>query len=121
MGAWTHTASPQLVFESLIGIERSTPGFPAPDLTDPAVKFNDNTFEGFNTAGGSVAQVFGNLFQGRQLVSWTRGGHAMTAGFEARLNRDAGYYGVSPNGEYDFGGGSAYSAATSAAGNPVTI
>ena len=121
MGAWTHTASSQLVFESLIGIERSTPGFPAPDLTDPAVKFNDNTFEGFNTAGGSVAQVFGNLFQGRQLVSWTRGGHAMTAGFEARLNRDAGYYGVSPNGEYDFGGGSAYSAATGAAGNPVTI
>ena len=121
MGAWTHTASPRLVFESLIGIERSTPGFPTPDLTDPAVKFNDSTFEGFNTAGGSVAQIYGNLFQGRQLVSWIRGSHAMKAGFEARLNRDGGYFGTSPNGEYDFGGGSAYSAATDAAGNPVTI
>ena len=54
-------------------------------------------------------------------MSWTRGSHAMKAGFEARLNRDGGYFGTSPNGEYDFGGGSAYSAATDAAGNPVTI
>lgn len=121
MGAWTHTVSPRLVFESLIGIERSTPGFPTPDMTDPALKFNDSTFEGFNTAGGSVAAIYGNLFQGRQLVSWTRGSHAMKAGFEVRLNRDGGYYGTSPNGEYDFGGGSAYSAAMDAAGNPVTI
>ena len=32
----------------------------------------------------------------------------MKAGFEARLNRDTTYFGISPNGEYDFGGGTAY-------------
>jgi hypothetical protein len=109
VGTWTHTASPRLVFESLIGITRSTPGFPTPNLTDPAVKFNDGTFEAFNSAGGSVMQAYGNLFHGRELVTWTRGGHVIKAGVEARLNRDTTYFGISPNGEYDFGGGSAYS------------
>ena len=33
----------------------------------------------------------------------------MKAGFEARINRDTTYFGISPNGEYDFGGGTAYS------------
>ena len=28
---------------------------------------------------------------------------------EARLNRDTTYFGISPNGEYDFGGGTVYS------------
>ena len=121
MGAWTHTSSPRLTFESLIGIIRSTPGFPTPDLTDSAVKFNDGTFEAFNSAGGSVMQAYGNVFQGRELVGWTRGSHALKMGFEVRLNRDTTYFGISPNGEYDFGGGSAYSAAIDAAGNPVTI
>ena len=64
VGTWTHTASPNLLFESLIGITRSTPGFPTPDMTDPAVKFNDGTFEAFNSAGGSVMQAYGNLFHG---------------------------------------------------------
>ena len=31
-----------------------------------------------------------------------------SAGFEARINRDTTYFGISPNGEYDFGGGTAY-------------
>lgn len=109
MGSWTHTASPRLVFESLVGITRSTPGFPTPDLTDPAVKFNDGTFEAFNSAGGSVMQAYGNLFHGRQLVTWTHHGHVFKAGVETRINRDTTYFGISPNGEYDFGGGSAYS------------
>ena len=108
VGVYTHTSSPRLVFESLMGITRSTPGFPTPNLTDPAVKFNDGLFEAFNSAGGSVMQAYGNLFHGRQTVSYTRGGHAMKAGFEARINRDTTYFGISPNGEYDFGGGSAY-------------
>ena len=109
MGSWTHTASPHLVFESLIGITRSTPGFPTPNRTDPAVKFTDGTFEAFNSAGGSVAQAYGNLFHGRQLVTWTKHNHILKAGFESRINRDTTYFGTSPNGEYDFGGGSAYS------------
>ena len=109
VGTWTHTSSPRLVFESLVGITRSTPGFPTPNRTDPAIKFNDSTYEAFNSAGGSVAQAYGNLIQGRQLVTVTRSGHVFKAGFETRLNRDTTYFGTSPNGEYDFGGGSAYS------------
>jgi hypothetical protein len=110
VGVWTHTASPRLVFESLIGITRSTPGFPTPNHTDPAVKFNDALFEAFNAPGGSVMQAYGNLFHGRQLATWTGHGHVVKAGVEVRVNRDTTYFGTSPNGEYDFGGGSAYSA-----------
>ena len=108
VGIWTHTASPRLVFESLVGITRSTPGFPTPNRTDPAVKFNDALFEAFNSAAGSVMQAYGNLFHGRELVTWTKSSHVIKAGVEARLNRDTTYFGTSPNGEYDFGGGSAY-------------
>jgi hypothetical protein len=106
--AYTRTASPRLIFESLLSVERATPGFPAADYTDPGVKFNDGTFEGFDTAAGSVMQSYGNLFHGRQTVAYTAGKHAFKAGFEIRLNRDTTYFGISPNGEYDFGGGTAY-------------
>jgi Carboxypeptidase regulatory-like domain len=108
VGTYTRTQSPRLVFESLIGIIRSTPGFPTTDYTDPAVKFNDGLFEAFNSAAGSVMQAYGNLFQGRQTVAYTTGNHLIRAGFEARLNRDTTYFGTSPNGEYDFGGGTSY-------------
>ena len=108
LATWTRTASPRLVFESTIAIERTTPGFPTTDYTDPAVKFNDGLFEAFNAAAGSVMQAYGNLFQGRENVSFTTSRHAFKAGFEARLNRDTTYFGISPNGEYDFGGGTAY-------------
>ena len=53
-------------------------------FADPAVKFADGLFEAFNSAAGSVMQAYGNLFQGRQTVSYTAGRHAMRAGFEAR-------------------------------------
>ncbi|MGA8730025.1 MAG: TonB-dependent receptor [Terracidiphilus sp.] len=109
VGTYTRTVSPRLILESLISITRSTPGFPTTNYTDPAVKFNDGLFEGFNVAAGSVMQAYGNLFQGRQTVDYTIGRHAFKAGFEARLNRDTTYFGISPNGEYDFGGGTAFS------------
>jgi hypothetical protein len=108
VGTYTRTVSPRLVLESLLSITRSTPGFPTPNHTDPAVKFNDGLFEAFNSAGGSVMQAYGNLFQGRQTVAFTAAHHAFKAGFEARINRDTTYFGISPNGEYDFGGGAAY-------------
>jgi hypothetical protein len=108
VGTYTRTATPHLTLESTISIERSTPGFPTPNQTDPAVKFVDGLFEAFNSAGGSVMQAYGNLFQGRQTVAYARGNHAFKAGVEARLNRDTTYFGISPNGEYDFGGGTAY-------------
>jgi hypothetical protein len=108
VGTYTRTVSPRLVLESSISITRSTPGFPTSDYADPAVKFNDGLFEAFNSAAGSVMQAYGNLFQGRQNVTFTTGSHAFKAGFEARLNRDTTYFGISPDGEYDFGGGTAY-------------
>jgi hypothetical protein len=108
VGTYTRTVSPRLILESSISITRSTPGFPTPNTTDPAVKFSDSLFEPFNSAGGSVTQAYGNLFQGRQNIAFTTAHHAFKAGFEARLNRDTTYFGMSPNGEYDFGGGAAY-------------
>ena len=107
-GAYTRTVSPRLTLESSISITRSTPGFPTTDYTDPAVKFNDGLFEAFNSAAGSVMQAYGNLFQGRQNAAFTTARHAFKAGVEVRLNRDTTYFGISPNGEYDFGGGTAY-------------
>jgi len=108
VGTYTRTVSPRLVLESSFSITRSTPGFPTPNRTDPAVKFNDGLFEGFNTAAGSVEQSYGNLFEGRQNVAYSAARHAFKAGFEMRVNRDTTYFGISPNGEYDFGGGTAY-------------
>ncbi|HUH64389.1 MAG TPA: TonB-dependent receptor [Terracidiphilus sp.] len=107
-GTYTRTVSPRLTLVSSLSITRTTPGFPTPNRTDPALKFNDGLFEAFNTAAGSVMQSYGNLFQGRQLATYTVGNHTFKAGVEARLNRDTTYFGISPNGEYDFGGGVAY-------------
>ena len=109
VGTYTRAVSPRLTLESLISITRSTPGFPTTNYTDPAVKFNDGLFEAFNSAAGSVMQAYGNLFQGRQTVEFIAGRHTLKAGFEARINRDTTYFGISPNGEYGFGGGTAYS------------
>jgi hypothetical protein len=108
VGTYTHTASPRLIFESSLSIERSTPGFPTPNRVDPAVKFNDGLYEPFDAAAGSVMQAYGNLFQARENVSYTTGRHAFKFGAEVRSNRDTTYFGISPNGEYDFGGGTAY-------------
>ncbi|MFZ1083907.1 MAG: carboxypeptidase regulatory-like domain-containing protein [Terracidiphilus sp.] len=105
---YTRSFSPRLIAESSVSVTRSTPGFPTPNTTDPAVKFNDGLYEAFNSAGGSVMQAYGNLFQGRQNISFTTAHHVFKSGLEARLNRDTTYFGMSPNGEYDFGGGAAY-------------
>lgn len=106
---WVHTASPRLVFESSLSATRTTPSFPTPNHTDPAIKFNDALFEPFNAAAGTVTRAFGNLFQARENISFTTAAHAFKAGAEVRLNRDSTYFGTSPNGEYDFGGGTAFS------------
>jgi hypothetical protein len=108
VGTYTRTVSPHLTLESSIGITRSTPGFPTTDYTDPAIKFNDGLFEPFNADAGSVMQAYGNLFQGRENVAFSTSRHALKTGFETRINRDTTYFGISPNGEYDFGIGTAY-------------
>jgi hypothetical protein len=116
---WIHAASPSLVFESSLSATRTTPSFPTRNTTDPAVKFNDALFEPFNAPGGSVSRDYGNLFQARENVTLSRHAHTVKLGGDIRLNRDSGYFGTSPNGEYDFGGGTAYSAVqiTSASGS----
>jgi hypothetical protein len=106
---YTQSVSPRFAFESSISATRTTPQFPTPNHTDPAVKFNDGLFEAFNSAGGSVMSAYGNLFMARQNVTWTTAKHLIKAGGEVRENRDTTYFGTSPNGEYDFGGGTAYS------------
>ncbi len=106
---WVHTSSPRLNFESSIAGIRTTPSFSTPNQTDPAIKFNDALFEPFNAPGGSVIKSYTNLFQFREDVGWVIAQHAFKAGAEVRLARDSSYFGASPNGEYDFGGGTAYS------------
>ncbi|HEY6448013.1 MAG TPA: TonB-dependent receptor [Acidobacteriaceae bacterium] len=107
--SYTRTVSPRFVWSSSFSITRSTPSFPTPNHTDPALKFTDGLFEPFDSAAGSVMSAFGNLFQGQQTFAWTTAHHAVKWGIEARLNRDTTYFGISPNGEYDFGGGTVYS------------
>ncbi len=105
---FSRTSSPSLLWESALSVTRTTPSFPTPNRTDPALVFGDGLFESFNSAAGSVTSSFGNLFQGRQNVSWTAKRHAFKAGVEFRANRDSTYFGISPNGAYTFGGGTAY-------------
>jgi hypothetical protein len=106
---YTRTVSPRLLWSSSLSITRTTPSFPTLNYTVPALKFVDALYEPYNAAAGSVMSGFGNLFHGQLNFAWTQGKHAAKWGVEARLNRDTTYFGMSPNGEYDFGGGTVYS------------
>ncbi len=116
---YTQTQTKRLLWSASLSITRTTPSFPTANHTDAAMKFNDGSLEPFNAAGGSVMTAFGNLFQGQLNFVWTSDRHLLKWGVEARLNRDTTYFGTSPNGEYDFGGGTVYSpiAISSASGN----
>jgi len=106
--AYTRTPSPTFTMESGISFTRTTPSFPSFDRTDPALSFGDASYEAFNAAAGSVMAAYGNLFQIRQNFQWIRGKHTLKAGGEVRGNRDTTVFGISPNGAYQFGGGTAY-------------
>src|ERR1700739_541711 len=106
---YTRTASPRFLWSTSLSFTRTTPSFVTPNHTDPALKFNDGLYEAYNSAAGSVMSAFGNLFQGQLNSAWTSPRHVVKWGAEARLNRDTTYFGISPNGEYDFGGGTVYS------------
>jgi Outer membrane receptor proteins, mostly Fe transport len=108
-GKWTRTMSPRLNLDASLNIQRSTPGYPASNYVDPGLKLSDSLFEGFNTAAGSVMQAYGNLFQFQSNAQYTTARHALKFGAEWRANRDTTYWGGSPNGQYEFGGGTAYS------------
>lgn len=105
---WAHT-TPHFINEASLSATRTTPSFPTPNRTDPAITFNDGLYEPFNAAGGSVMTSFGNLFQARDTMSWNFKRHSIKAGGEFRANRDTSYFGTAPNGSYTFGGGTAYS------------
>ncbi len=105
---WIRTPSPQFSAESSIAFTRTTPSFPTGDHVNPALTFSDGLYEPFNAAGGSVTAAFGNLFQARENMAWTSVKHSVKAGAEFRANRDTTYFGTAPNGQYTFGGGTAY-------------
>ena len=107
--SYTRTPSASFTLQSSLSFTRATPGFPTLDRTDPALTFGDGLYEAFNAAAGSVTAWFGNLLQLRQSFAWTRGKHSFKAGGEVRLNRDTSLFGINPNGQYQFGGGAAYS------------
>ncbi|HSU32833.1 MAG TPA: TonB-dependent receptor [Bryobacteraceae bacterium] len=106
---WIHTPSPAFSAESSLAFTRTTPSFPTSDHTDPALTFGDGLFEPFNAPGGSVTASLGNLFQARENLVWTKAKHSIKGGAEFRANRDTTYFGTAPNGQYTFGGGTAYS------------
>ena len=106
---YRRTPSARLTWDLSVSFTRTTPSFPSLNHTDPALKFGDGLYEPFNNAAGSVIGAFGNLFQVRHNVTFVSGRHTWKAGAEIRANRDTTVYGTSPNGEYQFGGGTAYS------------
>jgi hypothetical protein len=106
--AYTRAPSATFTLESGVSFTRTTPSFPTLDRTDPALSFGDGSYEAFNAAAGSVLGAYGNLFQIRQSFQWIRGKHSLKAGGEVRGNRDTTVFGLSPNGAYQFGGGTAY-------------
>ncbi|MBZ5543780.1 MAG: TonB-dependent receptor [Acidobacteriia bacterium] len=105
---YTRTVTPNFISATTVGFIRSTPFFPPINHTQPALKFGDGVYEAFDASGGTVTGSFGNLFQARQDFSYLRGKHSMKMGVETRFNRDTTIYGISPNGEYTFGGGTSY-------------
>jgi hypothetical protein len=87
------------------------PLLPSPPPTSPTLPSSSTTAPTSRSIrpAGTVISIYGNLFQARQNLSFTTASHAFKAGGEMRLNRDTTYFGISPDGEYDFGGGTAYS------------
>jgi hypothetical protein len=106
---YTRTVSTRLVLETTLGYLRSTPLFLPQNLVQPALQFGDGLYEPFNGSGGSINGVYTNRYQFRQTLAYTFGKHALQAGGEARYNRDTLILGTLLNGQYIFGGGTAYS------------
>jgi hypothetical protein len=106
---YSGTLTPNLSFQTTIGYIRSTPLFITSNQTQPAIAFGDGLFEGFNSADGSIFGSYGNVYQFKQDMAYTRGSHAFKWGAELRFNRDSTIFGLNPDGLYTFGGGPAYS------------
>jgi hypothetical protein len=101
--------NPHFNIQTILGYIRSTPLFITSNHTQPAIAFGDGLFQGFNSADGSIFGSYGNVYQFKQDMAYSRGSHSFKWGVELRFNRDATIFGVNPNGSYTFGGGTAYS------------
>jgi hypothetical protein len=106
---YSRTISPHLTSTTAFGYIRSTPFFPTDNHTDPAIAYGDGLFQGFNSGDGSIYGSFGNVYQFKQEMAYTRGSHNFKWGVEIRWNKDATIFGTNPSGLYTFGGGTAYS------------
>jgi hypothetical protein len=106
---YSRAFSDQTSSETTLGYVRSTPFFPAENHTQPALGFADGLFQSYNAPGGSIFGSYGNLYQLREDLTTIRGRHTWKFGAEIRVNRDSTIFGVSTNGAYSFGGGTAYS------------
>ena len=106
---YSRTPTPHFSFQTALGFIRSTPQFITSNKTLPALAFGDGLFQGFNSADGSIFGSYGNVYQFKQDMSYTRGSHSFKWGAELRFNRDTTIFGINPNGLYTFGGGPAYS------------
>jgi len=106
---YTRTLSPRMVLETTLGYLRSTPLFVPQNSVQPALQFGDGLYEPFNGSGGTITGTYSNLYQIRQTLAYALGKHGLQAGVEARFNRDTLILGTLLNGQYIFGGGTAYS------------
>jgi len=105
---YTRTVTPNFVSNTTVGFIRSTPFFPAVNQTQPGVRFADGLYESFNGPSGTQTGAFATLLQGKQDFVYTRGHHSLKMGVETRITRDTTIFGMYTNGEYTFGGGTAY-------------
>src|SRR6266853_1789684 len=106
---YSRTPTPYFSYQVTLGYIRSTPLFITSNQTQPAIGFGDGLFQGFNSADGSIFGSYGNVFQFKEDMVYTRGTHSSKWGAELRFNRDSTIFGLNPNGLYTFGGGTAYS------------
>jgi carboxypeptidase family protein len=106
---YSRTLAPNFSYQTTLGYIRSTPLFLTSNQTQPAMAFGDGLFEGFNSADGSIFGSYGNVYQFKHDMVYTRSAHAFKWGAELRFNRDTTVFGLNPNGLYTFGGGTAYS------------
>src|SRR5579859_6737190 len=106
---YTRTISPHMTSDTSLSYIRSTPFFPTPNHTQPAIGFADGLFQAYNQPAGSIFGSYSNLYQLKQDMAFTHGAHAFKWGVEIRVNRDSTIFGINPNGYYVFGGGTAYS------------
>src|SRR6266513_1293865 len=106
---YSRTPTPHFSYQTTLGYIRSTPVFITSNHTHHAMSFGDGLFQGFNSADGSIFGSYGNVFQFKQDMVYTRGTHSLKWGAELRFNRDSTIFGLNPNGLYTLGGGTAYS------------